>query len=78
MASGNDIATESPWRNVYAVLVSEKVVAVLKISKARVEVWRNVAVKCLEGLFYEGVDSGSVGDVGSEGTVNNSDEHCIG
>ena len=42
------------------------------------EVWGNVAVECLEGLFYEGVDSGSVSDVGSEGTVNDSDKHCIG
>ena len=35
MASGNDIMTESSCgRNVYAVLVSKKVVAVLKIGEA--------------------------------------------
>ena len=42
------------------------------------EVWRNVTVECLEGLLYEGIDCGCIGNVGSKGTINDSDEHRIG
>ena len=79
VAPGDNITTKSPCGgNIHAVLVGKKVVTVLKIGEARAEVWRNITVECLEGLFYEGIDCGCIGDVGGKGAINDSNKHRIG
>ena len=78
VAPGDNVAMKgSSGGNVHAVLVSKKVVTVLKVGKVRAEVRRDVAFESLKGLFYEWVDSGGVSDVGSEGAVNDLKKHCI-